>query len=154
MSNFVYVPDYETLANYSIFADLNKEELEKLLDVCREENFLPNAILHRQGQPADHIYVILNGKVEEELRSKEILLSPLHPLEAGDVTGCSALFPPNIHSCTARAITETSVLVFDADKLRTLFDEDCKIARSFLKHIVGSLHHRIRTFELVNLPTV
>jgi CRP-like cAMP-binding protein len=152
MSKFVYISDLEALASYPIFADLSKEELKKLLTVCREESFLPNAVLHTQGEPAEYIYVILSGRVEEELRSKDVLLSPIHPLEAGDVTGCSALFPPNLHTCTARAVTETSVLVFNADKLRKLFDEDCGIARSFLKHIVGSLHHRIRTLELVSRP--
>ena len=41
---------------------------------------------------------------------KDQALSPIKPLGAGDVTGCPALFPPHVHTCTARAITDVNTL--------------------------------------------
>ena len=148
MAEFVMIKDISQLSAYPLFSRLSEEQLQKFMAVCREETFLPGAVLHEQGAPAREVYFILSGEVAEELAIKGKVLSPIKPLGAGDVTGCSALFPPNIHTCTARAITEVNTLVMDADKMRKLFDEDCDIARSVYRHLIGSLHHRMRTLEL------
>ena len=148
MSEFVIIKDVHQLSAYPLFSRLTDEQLQKFMSVCREETFLPGSVLHEQGAPAKEVYLILTGEVAEELQVKDKVLSPIKPLGAGDVTGCSALFPPNVHTCTARAITEVNTLVMDSEKMRKLFDEDCEIARSVYRHLIGSLHHRMRTLEL------
>ena len=149
MSKFVYIKDINQLASYPVFSRLSEEQLQKFYDICLEETFLPGSVLHKQGDPAENIYIILQGQVAEELTVSGRALSPLQPLGAGDVTGCSALFPPNVHTCTARAITEVNVLVVDSEKMRKLFDDDCEIARSFYRHVIGALHHRMRSLEMI-----
>jgi CRP-like cAMP-binding protein len=148
MTEFVLIKDVSQLSAYPLFSRLTEEQLRKFMTICREETFLPDAVLHEQGTPAKEGYFILSGEVAEELRIKDKVLSPIKPLSAGDVTGCSALFPPNVHTCTARAITEVNTLVMNAAKMRKLFDEDCDIARSVYRHLIGSLHHRLRSLEL------
>ncbi len=147
MTEFVLI-DIKQLSAYPLFSRLSDEQLQKFMTICREETFLPGAVIHEQGAPAKEVYFILSGEVAEELHIKDKALSPIKPLGAGDVTGCSALFPPNVHTCTARTITEVNALVMDADKMRKLFDDDCDIARSVYRHLIGSLHHRLRTLEL------
>ncbi len=148
MAQFVFVKDVHQLASYPVFSRLTEEQLQKFYQICREETFLPGAVLHKQGEPAQRIFIILRGQVAEELQVGGRTLSPIQPLGAGDVTGCSALFPPNVHTCTARAIGEVNTLVVEADRMRQLFDEDCEIARAFYRHVVGALHHRMRTLEM------
>jgi len=149
MTKFVFIKDINQLASYPLFSRLSEAQLQKFYTICREETFLPGAVLHEQGEPAEHVFIILQGQVAEELQVDGRTLSPVKPLGAGDVTGCSALFPPNVHTCTARAITEVNTLVVDADRMRKLFDEDCDIARSFYRHVIGALHHRMRTLEMI-----
>ena len=148
MTDFVMIKDVRQLSAYPLFRRLSEAQLQKFMDICREETFLPNAVMHEQGAPAKEVYFIISGEVAEELHIRDKVLSPLKPLSAGDVTGCSALFPPNVHTCTARAITEVNTLVLNAEKMRKLFDEDCDIARSVYRHLIGSLHHRLRSLEL------
>ena len=148
MTEFVLIKDVSQLSAYPLFSHLSEDQLRRFMSICREETFLPGAVLHEQGAPAKAVYFILSGEVAEELRIKDKVLSPIKPLGAGDVTGCSALFPPNVRTCTARAITEVNSLVIDAEKMRKLFDEDCDIARSVYRHLIGSLHHRLRSLEL------
>ncbi len=148
MTEFMLIKNINQLSAYPLFSRLTEEQLQKFKNICREETFLPGAPLHEQGAPAKEVFMILAGEVAEELRIKSSVLSPLKPLGAGDVTGCSALFPPNVHTCTARAITEVNVLVMNAERMRKLFDEDCDIARSVYRHLIGSLHHRLRSLEL------
>jgi len=148
MTKYAFIKDLSQLTAYPLFSRLSEAQIKKFMAICREETFLPDTVLHKQGEPANNVYVILNGQVAEELNVSGRVLSPVKPLAAGDVTGCSALFPPNAHTCTARTISETNVLVVDAEKMRQLFDEDCDIARSFYRHIIGALHHRMRTLEM------
>lgn len=148
MKTFLLVSDYPSLSDYPLFSDLSTEQLQKILDICVEESFLPGAELHRAGDVAKNIFFILDGAVEEELHIGDVLVSIFKPLMAGDVTGCSAILPPVEHSCTARAITQTSVLAIDAEELRKLFDEDSTLARSLLLHVIGSLHQRLRRLEI------
>jgi len=149
MADFIFIKDVNQLASYPLFSRLSQEQLQKFYAICREETFLPGAVLHQQGDPAENVFIILQGQVAEELNVGGRTMSPMKPLGAGDVTGCSALFPPNVHTCTARAISEVNTLVVDAEKMRKLFDEDCEIARSFYRHVIGALHHRMRTLELI-----
>ena len=148
MAEFVLIENIDQLRTYPLFSRLSEEQLRKFMNICREETFLPGAVLHEQGEPAKEVYLILAGEVAEELRIQDKVLSPIKPLSAGDVTGCSALFPPNVHTCTARAITEVNTLVMDSEQMRKLFDEDCEIARSIYRYLIGSLHHRMRSLEL------
>ncbi len=148
MADFVFIKHANQLASYPMFSRLSEEQLQKFHNICREETFLPGAVLHEQGAPANRVFIIVQGQVAEEIQVGERVLSPVKPLGAGDVTGCSALFPPNVHTCTARAITEVNALVVDAHQLRKLFDEDCDIARSFYRHVIGALHHRMRSLEM------
>ncbi len=148
MADFVLIKNFNQLKMYPLFSSLSEEQLQKLMSTCREETFLPGAVMHKQGDPAREVYLILSGEVAEELQIQDKVLSPIKPLGAGDVTGCSALFPPNVHTCTARAITEVNTLVMDAEKMRQLFDEDCDIARSIYRYLIGALHHRMRSLEL------
>jgi CRP-like cAMP-binding protein len=148
MKNYLLVSNYPSLSDYPIFSDLTTEQLQKILDICIEESFLPGSELHKAGDTAMNIFFILDGAVEEELHVGDVLLSIYKPLRAGDVTGCSAILPPAEHSCTARAITETSVLAIDTEGLKKLFDEDCALARALLLHVIGSLHQRLRRLEL------
>lgn len=150
MTEFVLVEDVNQLRTYPLFSRLSEEQVRRFMSICREETFLPGAVMHRQGDPAREVYLILSGEVAEELQIQDKVLSPIKPLSAGDVTGCSALFPPNVHTCTARTITEVNTLVIDAERMRQLFDEDCDIARSIYRYLIGSLHHRMRTLELNN----
>ena len=147
MSDYLLVSDYPTLTDYPIFSDLTTEQLQKILNICTQESFLPGAELHKAGDVAKSIFFILNGAVEEELHIGDVMLSTYKTLGDGDVTGCSAILPPVEHTCTARSITETNVLSIDAEGLRKLFDEDCTLARSLLLQVIASLHQRIRTLE-------
>lgn len=150
MTKYTLIKNINQLTTYPLFSRLSEEQMKKFMAICREETFLPDTVLHKQGETANNVYVILSGQVAEELTVSGRTLSPVKPLAAGDVTGCSALFPPNAHTCTARTIDETNVLVVDAEKMRKLFDEDCDIARYFYRHIIGALHHRMRTLEMTS----
>ena len=65
--------------------------MQAVMQVCREECFLPDAILFEEGQPAKEIFVLVEGKVEESFTINEAKLCLLHPVGVGEIIGCPAL---------------------------------------------------------------
>jgi CRP-like cAMP-binding protein len=140
--------DFKLLHEYPLFNGLKEEQMQAVLNVCREECFLPDAILFEEGQPAKEIFVLVEGKVEESFTAGEAVLSPIHPVGVGEIIGCPALVPPYTHNCTARSLTQIEVLAINAAGLRKLFAQDCQLAVSVQQFVIQALLERIGKLRL------
>ena len=54
---------FKFLHEYPLFSGLNEDQMHAVMQVCREECFLPNAILFKEGDPAEEIFVLVEGEV-------------------------------------------------------------------------------------------
>ncbi|MCA9934531.1 MAG: cyclic nucleotide-binding domain-containing protein [Ardenticatenaceae bacterium] len=135
--------DFKFLHEYPLFSGLNDEQMQAVMEVCREECFVPDAILFEEGQPAHEIFVLVEGEVEETFTVDEAKLSLLRPVDVGEIIGCPALVPPYTQKCTARSLSEIEVLAIDAVGLRELFAQDCQIASAIQQHVIEALLERI-----------
>ena len=143
--------NFKFLHEYSLFSGLNEEQMQAMMQVCREECFLPHAILFEEGQTAGEIFVLVEGDVEETFTVDEARLSLLRPVEVGEIIGCPALVPPYTQSCTARCLSEVEVLAIDAAGLRDLFAQDCQIASTIQQHVIQALLERIGKMRVANI---
>ena len=140
---------FKLLHEYPLFSGLNEEQMQAVMQVCREECFLPDAILFEEGRPAEEIFILVEGKVEESFTVDEAKLCLLHQVEVGEIIGCPALVPPYTQRCTVRSLTQIEVLAIDAAGLRDLFARDCQTAVSIQQHIIEALLERIGKMRLV-----
>lgn len=53
----------ELLQKVVIFKDFDGDELNRVTDVCREENFAPGAHVFREGKHGNRLYLIIEGEV-------------------------------------------------------------------------------------------
>ncbi len=134
---------FKFLHEYPLFSGLNEKQMQAVMQVAREECFLPDAILFEEGREADEIFVLVKGEVEETFTVDEAKLSLLRPVDVGEIIGCPALVPPYTQSCTARCLGEVEVLAIDAAGLRDLFAQDCQIAAVVQQHVIQALLERI-----------
>lgn len=142
---------FKLLHEYSLFSGLDEEQMQAVMQVCREECFLPNAILFEEGHEADEIFVLVEGEVEETFTVDEAKLSLLRPVEVGEIIGCPALVPPYKQNCTARCLSEVEVLAIDAAGLRNLFAQDCHIASVIQQHVIQALLERIGKIRIASI---
>jgi len=140
---------FKLLHEYPLFSSLTDEQMQAVMQVCREECFLPDAILFEEGRPAKEIFVLVEGKIEESFTVDEAKLCLLHPVGVGEIIGCPALVPPYIQRCTVRSLTQIEVLAIDAVGLRNLFSQDCQLAVSIQQHLIEALLERIEKMRLV-----
>jgi CRP-like cAMP-binding protein len=143
--------NFKFLHEYPLFSGLTEGQMQAVMQVCREECFVPDAILFKESEPAEEIFVLVKGEVEETFTVDEAKLTLLRPIGVGEIIGCPALVPPYTHNCTARSLGEIEVLAIDAAGLRELFAQDCQIARLIQQHVIEALLERIGKMRVAGI---
>ncbi len=112
------------LAAHPFTADFDAAHVEALASLLGAVSLDADTFVFRHGQPADTLYLLLDGAVE--------LASPgsggppivLETLQGGDALGWSWLYPPHRWHFDARVVAPGTALTLDAVGLRRLFAED------------------------------
>jgi serine phosphatase RsbU (regulator of sigma subunit) len=85
------------LAKIPLFADLPPDELERLVALLDSKEMKAGEILFREGDPGEHLYVVMNGELEVlmgEGKPDELILNVLRE---GEYLGEMSLIVPGGH---------------------------------------------------------
>ncbi|MBL8222353.1 MAG: cyclic nucleotide-binding domain-containing protein, partial [Bryobacterales bacterium] len=74
--------------------------------------------IFRQGEEANHFYLIRQGKVTKEISPPQSEPLVVQTLEEGDILGWSWLVPPYQWKYDAKAVTMTRAIALDGACLR------------------------------------
>ena len=113
-----------------IFRGLNAEQLEKLDPISREETFEAGQYVFREGDPAQSVYIVEEGKVKLQMKvattpQQQVSSSAtLDVINKGKTFGWSALIKPHIFTGSAQAVDRCKIITIDGAKLRELMDSD------------------------------
>ncbi|MAG31208.1 MAG: hypothetical protein CL908_10020 [Deltaproteobacteria bacterium] len=132
------------LANIPLFGDLDPASLHTLIHKVRVVVLDAGQVLFRQGDPANTLYVVVEGAVvpiaEGERRRK------LAVLERGAFFGEIGLMAKQPRNATIEALVETKLLAIDRRVLWALIDKQPSVAKSILRFLRDRLIDRqIRT---------
>lgn len=130
--------DQAELLQFPTFAGLPEDQLAWFLAHAQELHLKAGEVYARQGDPADAMFVILDGQFQwrGELAGETIMFGN----KMGDVTGVLPFSRMKQFSVTGRAITEGRVLRFPA----SLFPELIQKMPELAKRLVGLMSDRIR----------
>ena len=130
--------DKAELKKVSEFADLPDDQLDWFLSQTEELQPKAGDTYSRQGDPADAMFVVLEGQVQGrgELGG-EIFVFTLAP---GDITGTLPFSRMKQFTVTGRALTDARLLKFPAPKFPELVQKMPELA----KRLVGLMSDRIR----------
>jgi CRP-like cAMP-binding protein len=123
-----------------LFADMDHEETQGLLETMIPVELSRGDVLFREGEPGDRLYVIAQGKIKLGRRSsdgRENLLSVLGP---GEMFGELSLFDPGPRTATASSVAESLVYELRHQALVAWVNEHPKVALQLL----GALARRLR----------
>jgi len=122
------------LQNVEVFADIPTEQLSFLAAIAEEESFAAEAVIFELGDPADALYVVLEGRVRLHSGGEEIATAA-----SNDPFGTWALFDDRPRVITATCVEDTKVLRIDRDDFLELLSDHVQINEQVLKTIVGRL---------------
>jgi CRP-like cAMP-binding protein len=117
----------EILRKSELFCEIDNEQLSTVEKLCTPEAFESGAIICKQGDNADKIYVIEDGLVAIILEVGPLSQRQVQSASNFDIVGWSSMIRPYISTATVKAIERTKVLSFKAEELGRLFREEPKI---------------------------
>jgi len=130
--------DKSELLKVPIFVDLPDDQLDWFLSQTTEMHLKAGESYSRQGDPADAMFVMLEGQFEGrgELNGETVVFS----LEPGAVTGVLPFSRMKQFTVGGRAVTDSRALRFPA----SLFPDLVQKMPELTKRLVGLMSDRIR----------
>jgi signal transduction histidine kinase len=128
----------DDLRGIGVFADLPQEQLDWLAEHIQEMRFQPGEIMGQEGEPLDHLIVILEGeiRIQRGNGADEIIFRGF----AGQVTGLLPYSRLTHYGGTSRAVLPTRIAVLH----RSLFPEMLQRLPLLGQRLVSIMADRIR----------
>jgi CRP-like cAMP-binding protein len=117
-----------------VTAECTTDALARLAQVAREVELSMGQRLFTVGEPADAMYVVVDGAVRVE--GIEV---PSRLVSAGEFVGGLAVFADAPHHASATAVVTTRAMRLDKLELADLLDEDGELARAMFTGLVRAL---------------
>ena len=128
-----------------LFCGLNTEQIRRLARVCTISTFEPGAIIFREGDESDRLYVVIEGKAAIAI---EAVGGSVGMVTGGECLGEISLLTATPHSATATAQTVVETAVLDRQNLAELIRLRPDIGVQIYKNLAAGLgkNSSARTF--------
>jgi len=136
------------LAEHSFFKDMPEDTIRLLVSCAKNVRFDEGNVIFRQGEPADHFYLIRHGKIGLEIPSPDRGSIRFETIGEHDVVGWSWLFPPYRWQYDARAVERTRALAMDATCLRDKCEKDPVLGYDLMKRFSAVMQDRLQATRL------
>ena len=136
----------EDLKSIIMLSDLNDTMFEKMLKVTKKTNYSSGEYIFREGDYAEHLYSVIEGKVGLELQKNTNTLIMINTITQGHSFGFSALVDTEQkkYASHAKALTDTKLLKWSGENLQKLFYEDYEMGYLFIKRIAKIAKKRLQ----------
>jgi signal transduction histidine kinase len=130
--------DKSDLLKVPVFVGLPDDQIAWFISQAEELHFKSGDMYFRQGDPADAMFVIMDGQIQGrgEIGGETIMFS----MKPGDVTGVLPFSRMKQFTVGARALTDATVLRFPS----SLFPELVQKMPELAQRLVGLMSDRIR----------
>jgi HEAT repeat protein len=120
------------LREVPLFAELDPDDLKQIADVAREQLYPAGAVLFREGEEGDELYVLASGKVcvtKGSNGSEKIVAKR----GVGEFLGEMAIFESAERSATVRAEDDVRALVIDANAFKSILRDRPEVSLAVLR---------------------
>jgi len=144
------IPD--TLRSTQVFGSLDPTALTELAAVCVTRSYRRDQFLWYQGDPGDHLVVIVDGMVKITVASERGDEMVLATVGGGDVLGELSVIDQGPRSASVVAVQPTTALVINRSALLTAMQQSPALLDALLRTL-GAMVRRLteQTTDLVFL---
>jgi len=129
------------LKQKDIFWALDKAFVKEIMSVAETGSHRGGDLLFQEGEPADHLYILLKGSVKLSLGRTGQLVHVVN--NAGEAFGWSSLIGRANYSASAECLTATKLIKLDKDTLQKVIEKDPANGMIFFKCIATILGNRL-----------
>lgn len=117
----------ETLKKMDIFEFLKLEELKDIADIAKVEEFEQGEFIFKEGDKAEKIYMVLEGRVAVEITTYPGKRVSVYTMTKGRFFGYPSLLRTRKFTTAARCLDKVKVVTIVADELvEKIFKKDCR----------------------------
>ncbi len=131
------------LIGRSALRSLPEKARQRLAAVAEQVELRPGGVLAREGDPADAMFVVSDGRVELRLHQRQRDLT-LATLGSGDLVGWSWFVSPHRWAFDVVAPHGATLLRLPAAALSEMVNSDPVVGRAVAGLLVGVLSRRLR----------
>jgi CRP-like cAMP-binding protein len=134
----------EWLRSYedSIFSSVELSDLESLISMMENRHYEEGAVLFKEGDPGDSMYIILSGVIRVYINDERGRERDIRQFQKGEFFGEFAFLDQQPRSASAAAIEPLDVLILDREKFTRFIEENPPVIfammRSLAYRIIGS----------------
>ena len=133
----------EILRRFALFSGQDAVMLEQIAMLGGQTELEAGEWLFHQEEPAEKLFLLLDGGVELIINFKDELSEQVATLNNSDVIGWSSLIHPHKYTLAARAVQNSKFVYFNGSALRTLMDENPAFGYVFIAKIAEIIGERL-----------
>ncbi len=146
----------QQLETVPAFKGLDDDQLAAIQKCCAEATFNRNERLFAEGDQADHLWVIIDGKVDLRFElpgnppsTKDTTITSVDCDDSEKTTlGWSCFVPPYRMMLSAYCVSRTSTVIkIPKEALLALFDNDTSMGYHVMSHLLKVLGYRFIQFQ-------
>jgi len=134
------------LDKISIFGGLTIKQLDCIFDSLQERTYKKNEIIFKEKESPNCIYIVLEGSVNL-FKGKSTNQFILHNFKEGELFGETSLIGIQSHTASAKANTDTRIILFPKTALFSLYKEHLDIFSIIILNIAREACRRLSTAD-------
>jgi CRP/FNR family transcriptional regulator, cyclic AMP receptor protein len=144
------VVDRELIRGTELFAQLDEDALDQVAAAVVPRELRRGDVIFVEGAPAEHLYVVEDGRIAMASRSDDGRESVFALMERGDLFGEMPLLDGLGRSAEARALEPSEVMEIPYAPVREVFERQPEL----LWGVVALLSSRVRSMDAALADTV
>ena len=134
----------EWLRRTELFGTLSESQLNILLSHSSVEALDEGKTIFRQGDEANHLYVLIEGMVDLSVKTGEKLDLLTSKVEKeGAAFGIPSLIEPFRYNMTATCSKPSKVLIIDAGRVKNDMEKDPKMGMEIMRKLASIYFNRL-----------
>ena len=142
--------DLPQVRELRLFKSMGEENFEALMQAAYLQTFPPQLDLVHEGDPADFLYIVIEGCVElyATANRREATMAMIHPVNAFIL---AAVLKDAVYLMSARTRSRSKVLLIPAENVRSIFELDDAFARAMVLEMAGSYRYVVKEHKGLKL---
>jgi toluene monooxygenase system ferredoxin subunit len=133
----------QLLRDLPLFKGLAPNDLSLLADLFQVESYPVGAVIFGQGDAANNLFVLLNGKVDIRFKPHDGEVLTVTVIERGGVFGWSSALGRQVYTSCAACIEDSEVLRIEGSQLRQLIETHPQTGIVILDRLAAVIAERL-----------
>jgi CRP/FNR family transcriptional activator FtrB len=144
--------EHAALRELALFSSMQPDSFRTLMRASFLQRFPPQVVLIREGEPADFLYVLVEGAVElfASTANRESTIAVLAPVTTFIL---AAVIKDATYLMSGRTLAPSRLLMIPSENIRAAFTEDPAFAQAMVVELAGAFRFMVRNLKNQKLRT-